>query len=81
MEKTKLATLREKSGLTQLQVSQALEVTETTIANWESGRTGAFNEWISRAIKLCKLYDCNPEDLLNNLEDRSPKRKVNRRKK
>jgi transcriptional regulator with XRE-family HTH domain len=58
----RLGKLRKKAGLTQLQCSQKLNVTENTYANWEKSRTGV--ELIERVINLCKLFDCNPEDLI-----------------
>lgn len=54
--------LREEKGLTQRQLSQEVGVTETTIANWEKGRSGL--EWISRIKKLCDALGCKLEDLL-----------------
>lgn len=72
----RLAKLREQAGLTQLEVSQLLGVTETTIANWEKGRSGL--EWIERLVKLCKIYSCTPEELLEyvpNLEPQEPETK------
>jgi transcriptional regulator with XRE-family HTH domain len=57
-----IAELREKAGLTQRELSSILGVTETTIANWERGRSGL--DWIERLIKLCRALDCNLEDLV-----------------
>jgi len=58
----KIAQLREKAGLTQLELSRRIGVTETTIQNWEKGRAGM--EQIERVIKLCKALDCELEDLI-----------------
>lgn len=59
---TRIAELRRSHGLTQLELAQQVQVTETTIANWEKGRSGA--EWILKVIALCKILDCQPEDLI-----------------
>jgi transcriptional regulator with XRE-family HTH domain len=62
-----IAQLREQAGLTQRELSLLLGVTETTIANWERGRSGL--DWIERLIKLCKALDCNLEDLITEESD------------
>lgn len=59
---TKIALLREKKRLTQLELSRLVGVTETTIQNWEKSRAGV--EQIERVIKLCKVLDCEPENLI-----------------
>jgi transcriptional regulator with XRE-family HTH domain len=74
MKRTKpvprLAQLREQAGLTQLEVSQLLGVTENTVANWEKGRSGI--EWIERIVKVCKLFGCNVEDLIEYVVETQP---------
>ncbi|MFQ4145895.1 helix-turn-helix transcriptional regulator [Chlorogloeopsis sp. ULAP02] len=65
----RIAFLREKAGLTQLELSRLVGVTESTIQNWESGRTGT--EQIERIIKFCKALNCQVEDLIDS-EDESP---------
>lgn len=57
-----IGALREEMGLTQRDVALALGVTETTVANWERGRSGL--EWIDRLIRLCQILDCQLEDLI-----------------
>jgi len=59
---SKIALLRERTGLTQRELAQIVGVTETTIANWERGRSGL--EWIERFIKLCRALNCNLDDLI-----------------
>jgi transcriptional regulator with XRE-family HTH domain len=59
---SRIATLRERAGLTQLELSQRIHVTETTISNWEKGRSGL--EWIERLIRLCETLQCLPQDLI-----------------
>lgn len=73
---SRIALYREKKGLTQLQLSQSLGVTVTTIQNWEKGRAGV--EQIERVINLCKVLECEPEDLIEYvpapIEEIKPKR-------
>ena len=59
---SRIAELREKAGLTQQELSSLLEVTESTIANYERGRSSL--EWIERTAKLCNIFKCKPEDLI-----------------
>lgn len=58
----KIRQLREEEQITQLELSQLVGVTETSIQNWERGRSGI--EQIERVVKLCKALDCNPSDLI-----------------
>lgn len=67
---SRIAQLREQAGLTQLELSQLLDVTENTVANWEKGRSSL--EWIERVIKLCRLFQCTPEDLIEYVPDTEP---------
>lgn len=67
---SRIAQLREQAGLTQLELSQLLDVTENTVANWEKGRSSL--EWIERVIKLCRLFNCIPEDLIEYVPDAEP---------
>ena len=60
--KTKFTEHRQKADFTQLEMSQLLDVTENTYANWEKGRSGL--RWIEMVVKLCKLFDCEAIDLL-----------------
>ncbi|MBW4621323.1 MAG: helix-turn-helix domain-containing protein [Cyanosarcina radialis HA8281-LM2] len=64
--KPRIASLRDKSGLTQLELSRLVGVTETTIQNWESGRTGT--DQIERIIKFCKALGCQVEELIEYVE-------------
>lgn len=59
---SQIAALREQAGLTQRELALAVGVTETTVANWERGRSGL--DWIERLIRLCHTLDCNLEDLI-----------------
>lgn len=62
---SRIKLLRERVGMTQLELAQYVGVTETTIANWENGRSSL--EWIERVIRLCAALDCQPEELLYDL--------------
>lgn len=53
--------MRERAEMTQMQVSQALNIPQSTIASWETGRAKP------RADKLpliAKLLGCTVDDLL-----------------
>ena len=63
---SKISELRQKSGLTQRELAYIVGVTETTIRNYEKGRS--ILEWIERIIRLCKALDCKPEDLIGYIE-------------
>lgn len=65
--KPRIAFLREKAGLTQLELSRLVGVTESTIQNWESGRTGV--DHIQRIVKFCKALNCQVEDLIESESD------------
>lgn len=67
---SRIAQLREQAELTQLELSQLLDVTENTVANWEKGRSSL--EWIERVVKLCRLFNCIPEDLIEYIPDAEP---------
>lgn len=65
-----IASLRAKAGLTQLELSRRIGVTENTIQNWEKGKVGL--EQIERVIKLCEVLDCQLEDLVECVPDTEP---------
>lgn len=65
--KPRIALLREKAGLTQLELSRIVGVTESTIQNWESGRTGT--DHIERIIKFCKALNCQVDELIEYVTD------------
>ena len=56
-----IATLRERAGLTQLELANQLGVSENTIANWEKGSA---SKWIRQLHQLCSLLHCSLDDLL-----------------
>ena len=63
---SKVAELRKQASLTQLQLAQAVGVTESTISNWESGRNALV--WFERIAKLCATLNCAPSDLIAYVE-------------
>ena len=69
--KPRIALLREKAGLTHLELSRLVGVTESTIQNWESGRTGT--DHIERIIRFCKALNCQVQDLIEDMSELSEK--------
>ena len=67
--KPRIAFLREKAGLTQLELSRLVGVTESTVQNWESGRTGTNH--IERVARFCRALNCRVEDLLEYVDHSS----------
>ena len=65
----RIAFLREQAGLTQLELSRLVGVTESTVQNWESGRTGMNH--IERVARFCKALNCRVEDLLEYIDNSS----------
>lgn len=59
---SKVAELRDRHGYTQRELALYLGVTDTTVANWEKGRSGL--EWFERIANLCQLLDCTPQQLV-----------------
>lgn len=60
---SKIAELREAVGLTQRELADLVGVTDTTIRNYEKGRSAL--EWIERVIRLCEALQCEPKDLID----------------
>jgi transcriptional regulator with XRE-family HTH domain len=63
---SRIAQLREEVGLTQRELALKVGVTETTIRNYEKGRSVL--EWIERIIRLCDALQCEPADLIEYVE-------------
>lgn len=59
---SKIANLREKTGLTQAQLAVFIGVTTNTIQNWESGKSGV--DQIEKFLKLCEVLGCDLKDLI-----------------
>ena len=58
----KLALLRKKKGMTQEELSEALQVSRQSVSRWEMD--AAFPE-TDKLIKLSRLFDCSIDFLLN----------------
>ena len=63
---SKIAELREAVGLTQRELADKVGVTDTTIRNYEKGRSVL--EWIERVIRLCDALQCEPKDLIDYID-------------
>lgn len=63
---SKVAALRQEIGLTQRELADMVDVTETTIRNWERNRNAT--TWFVRVAKLCKALNCSPDDLVEMVE-------------
>lgn len=59
----KLALLRKKKGMTQEELSEALQVSRQSVSRWEMD--AAFPE-TDKLIKLSKLFECSIDFLLND---------------
>ena len=70
----KLALLRKKRGMTQEELSEALNVSRQSVSRWEMD--AAFPE-TDKLIKLSKLFDCSIDFLLNNSIQESEKSEIN----
>lgn len=53
--------MRERAGLTQLQLSEMIGVPQSTIASWETNRA---MPRVKRLVQLAKLLNCSVEELL-----------------
>ncbi len=63
---SKIGQLREQKRLTQRELSQQIGVTESTIANWEKGRSGLDLIW--KLTRLCEILDCKlDEQFVSNI--------------
>jgi putative transcriptional regulator len=57
-----VAGLRKQAGLTQRELADLVDVTESTIRNWENNRNAV--EIFERIARLCKALGCRVEDLV-----------------
>lgn len=55
--------LRKNAGLTQVQLAEKLGVTQSAIAQWESGRA---QPGIHHLLTMSRLFDRHIEDLICN---------------
>lgn len=63
-EKTKIAALREKSGLTQDEVAERTAINIRQYRKYERGESKAENIPLKNACLLAAAFGCTPEDLL-----------------
>ena len=59
---SRIATLRERLGMTQQQLAVFVGVTTNTIQNWEKGTSGV--DQIEKFLKLCAVLNCDLKDLI-----------------
>jgi putative transcriptional regulator len=64
--RSRIAELRARENLSQLELSKLCQVTPNTIANWERNRKG-LDSFLTVA-RLCKVLGCDPQDLLASEE-------------
>lgn len=63
-----LVNLREKAGITQKQLAEALKVTDHTIRNWEKGRAEAKLE-LWQVKEMCRILKCEVWDLPDTFKE------------
>lgn len=61
-----IKTLRKRAGLRQRDIARALNVAESTVRGWESGREGV--ETFARVARLCSLLGCQASDLVRYVD-------------
>ena len=64
----KLTFLRKQKGLSQLEVSEKLDVSRQAVSRWESGTS---KPSVENLQSLCQLYDVTIDNLLNESEEGS----------
>lgn len=68
-----LKQMREKSGLSQYELSKMLDVTQSTISMWETGMTFPRRKML---IKLSSIFKCSIYEFLKELDYRESKRGI-----
>ena len=63
---TNIGKLREKAGLMQEDVSVAMNVSQSAVSQWETGRCFPKTELLP---KLADLFKCSINDLYDNLNE------------
>ena len=66
---SRIADLRQQAGMTQRELAIALDVTESTVRNYEKGRHSLKS--LEIFVSLCRIFDCKPEDLLDFVDPAS----------
>ncbi|AIK38186.1 helix-turn-helix transcriptional regulator [Bacillus pseudomycoides] len=57
----KLIRTRNKAGLTQQELADRMQVTKSTISNWENGYS---NPNLEKAIRLSDILNCDVKELI-----------------
>lgn len=63
-----LRALRERAGLTVLDVAKELDCAESSIRNWEKGRTNPRLE-VWQVFRLRDVYQCTEEELVQAVKE------------
>ncbi len=63
--KTRLAELRRKTGMSQVELSRATGIKQSRISEFETGRIPAANMTLKTAAILAKALDAHAEELLD----------------
>lgn len=59
----KLKTLRKQKGWSQDEVANQLNISQSAYGRIENG---ASNSWVNHIETICKMYDIQPEELMNS---------------
>lgn len=62
---TRLAVLRRKKGLSQMELSHATGIRQSRISEFETGRIPTANITLKTAVTLAKALNVHAEDLLD----------------
>lgn len=62
---------RRKVGLSQMEVSRELGISDAAVSMWETGKT---RPRASLLVKIADLYHCSIDELLNSGADDQPQR-------
>ena len=62
-----LKELREKAGLRQMDVSTRMDIDQTAVSHWESGKFRPSRKYHK---KLAKLYGCTVEELVQAIPEK-----------
>lgn len=58
-----LKELRQRRGLTQLQVSERSGMKQQTLSDYERGKRNIHLMSLDNALKLCEVLNCTPQEL------------------
>ncbi|WP_199337080.1 helix-turn-helix domain-containing protein [Oscillatoria sp. FACHB-1407] len=69
--------LRQRIGLTQRQVAQALDIRQSTVSDWERG-ISIPNLPPSKIKLMLEIYQCSLDELIEAFEDTKKRKKIDR---